>query len=95
MSSVLVFEPGGYAFQRGGVPYSAGVIAMPGFAIVRTRFMRPLPVRVQAPVESLQQVVVGQKVTVQVEPTPPWVPVQLAAAVKEQAPVKPSDSSPS
>ena len=44
MSSVLVFEPGGYAFQRGGVPYSAGVIAMPGFAIVRTRFMRPLPV---------------------------------------------------
>ena len=44
MSPVLVFEPGGYAFQRGGVPYSAGVIAMPGFAIVRTRFMRPLPV---------------------------------------------------
>lgn len=44
MSPVLVFEPGGYVFQQGGVPYSAGVIAMPGFAIVRTRFVRPLPV---------------------------------------------------
>ncbi|MFN0182699.1 MAG: hypothetical protein ACKVQR_02660 [Aquabacterium sp.] len=34
------FEPGGYRFAEGGFPYSAGVIAMPGFAIVRCRFAR-------------------------------------------------------
>lgn len=44
MSPVLTFEPGGYAFQKGGVPYSQGVVALPGFAIVRVRFQRPLPV---------------------------------------------------
>lgn len=38
------FEPGGYRFLRGGFPYSQGVIAMPGFGIVRARFARPLPV---------------------------------------------------
>lgn len=38
------FEPGGYRFLEGGFPYSAGVIAMPGFAIRRVRLARPLPV---------------------------------------------------
>lgn len=38
------FEPGGYRFLEGGFPYSAGVAAMPGFAIRRCRFARPLPV---------------------------------------------------
>jgi hypothetical protein len=38
------FEPGGYRFLEGGFPYSAGVIAMPGFAIRRVRLARPVPV---------------------------------------------------
>lgn len=38
------FEPGGYRFLEGGFPYSAGVIALPGFAIRRVRLARPLPV---------------------------------------------------
>lgn len=38
------FEPGGYRFLEGGFPYSAGVIAQPGFALRRVRFARPLPV---------------------------------------------------
>ena len=38
------FEPGGYRFLQGGFPYSAGVIAQPGFALRRVRFARPLPV---------------------------------------------------
>jgi hypothetical protein len=38
------FEPGAYRFLEGGFPYSAGVIAMPGFAIRRVRLARPLPV---------------------------------------------------
>jgi len=38
------FEPGAYRFLEGGFPYSAGVIAMPGFAIKRVRLARPLPV---------------------------------------------------
>lgn len=37
------FEPGGYRFLQGGFPYSQGVIALPGFAIERVRFARPLP----------------------------------------------------
>jgi hypothetical protein len=44
MTTTDAFEPGGYRFLRGGFPYSQGVIAMPGFAIVRARFARPLPV---------------------------------------------------
>lgn len=39
------FEPGGFRFLQGGFPYSAGVVALPGFAIRRVRFARPLPVR--------------------------------------------------
>ena len=38
------FEPGAYRFLEGGFPYSAGVIAKPGFAIRRVRLARPLPV---------------------------------------------------
>jgi hypothetical protein len=38
------FSPGAYQFLRGGFPYSAGVIAQPGWAIQRVRFARPLPV---------------------------------------------------
>ena len=41
MSALHTFEPGGYRFVKGGFPYSQGVIAMPGFAIVRARFARP------------------------------------------------------
>lgn len=44
MSPVLPFEPGGYAFQQGGFPYSQGVAALPGHAITRARWIRPLPV---------------------------------------------------
>ena len=33
-----------YAFLAGGAPFSSGVIAAPGFEIVRARFARPLPV---------------------------------------------------
>ena len=38
------FEPGAYRFLEGGFPYSAGVIAMPGFAIQRVRLPRPMSV---------------------------------------------------
>lgn len=38
-------SPGGdYAYLPGGMPFSSGVVAMPGFEIVRARFARPLPV---------------------------------------------------
>lgn len=38
------FEPGGFRFLQGGFPYSAGVAALPGFAIRRVRFAQPLAV---------------------------------------------------
>lgn len=44
MSPLIVFEPGGYAFVKGGFPYSQGVIAQPGHAIERVRWRRPVPV---------------------------------------------------
>jgi hypothetical protein len=44
MPALLSFDPGGYAFLEGGYPYSAGVVALPGFAIHRARFLRPVPV---------------------------------------------------
>ena len=40
MSDLRNFEPGGYAFLAAGFPYSAGVIALPGFRIVRARLPR-------------------------------------------------------
>lgn len=42
----LVENPaGGFAFLPGGPPYSAGVVALPGFEIVRATLQRPLPYR--------------------------------------------------
>ncbi len=40
MTELITFQPGGYCFLRGGFPYSQGVIAAPGFRIVRARFAR-------------------------------------------------------
>lgn len=44
MGALHQFDAGGYAFLEGGFPYSAGVVALPGHAIVRARFRRVLPV---------------------------------------------------
>lgn len=33
-----------YAYLPGGLPFSGGVVALPGFEIVRARFARPMPV---------------------------------------------------
>lgn len=44
MATLHRFEPGDYAFVEGGYPYSAGVVALPGHAIHRVRFLRPPPV---------------------------------------------------
>lgn len=43
MSTLHPFETGGFDFLEGGFPYSAGVIARPGFEIRRVRFGQPLP----------------------------------------------------
>ena len=45
MSELIVFAEGGYSFLKGGFPYSQGVRALPGYAIERVRFARPLPVQ--------------------------------------------------
>jgi hypothetical protein len=37
------FAPGGYAFLEGGFPYSQGVVALPGFSIVRARLREVMP----------------------------------------------------
>jgi hypothetical protein len=37
------FEPGGYRFIKGVFQYSGGVIAMPGYRLVRVRFRSPVP----------------------------------------------------
>lgn len=43
---ILVDNPhGNYRFLTGIAPYSAGVIAMPGFEIVRATLQRPIPYR--------------------------------------------------
>lgn len=44
MSELIAFRDGGYAFLKGGFPYSQGVKALPGFAIERRRFARPVPI---------------------------------------------------
>lgn len=44
MGTLHKFEAGGYAFLEGGFPYSAGVVALPGQAIVRARLRRVTPV---------------------------------------------------
>ena len=44
MAEVLTFAPGNYSFihAKGG-PFSAGVAALPGYALHRARFARPVP----------------------------------------------------
>lgn len=44
MHELIAFPDGGFAFLKGVFPYSQGVVALPGFAIERARFARPLPV---------------------------------------------------
>ena len=44
MAEVLAFADGNYRFVRGVFPYSAGVVAEPGYAIRRVRFARPVPI---------------------------------------------------
>jgi hypothetical protein len=39
----ISFQEAGYAFLKGGYPYSQGVAALPGFAIERVRLRDPLP----------------------------------------------------
>jgi hypothetical protein len=43
MGTPREFGPGGYRFIPGVVPYSAGVAALPGHAIERVEFRRPVP----------------------------------------------------
>ena len=43
MSGSIAFPDGGYRFARGASPYSAGVVAEPGFEIERVRFAAPVP----------------------------------------------------
>ena len=43
MSALIPFASGDYAFLEGVFPYSQGVVALPGFAIERARFARPVP----------------------------------------------------
>jgi hypothetical protein len=44
MSELITFSDGGYAFLKGGFPYSQGVKALQGYAIERARFAKPVPV---------------------------------------------------
>jgi hypothetical protein len=39
----ISFQEAGYAFLKGGYPYSQGAAALPGFAIERVRLLQPLP----------------------------------------------------
>src|ERR1700716_983723 len=45
MTATADFSAGGYRFLPGVFPYSGGVAAAPGYAIVRVRFREPLPLR--------------------------------------------------
>lgn len=42
MSDLTDFAPGGYRFIKAVFQYSGGVVAMPGYRIVRVRFARPV-----------------------------------------------------
>ena len=44
MSTRLEFPDGGFAFVKGVFPYSQGVASLPGHAIERVRFARPVPI---------------------------------------------------
>ena len=41
--TTATFAPGGYRFIPAVFQYSGGVAAEPGFAIVRVRFRKPVP----------------------------------------------------
>jgi hypothetical protein len=43
MAATTAFPPGGYAYIPGVFQYSAGAVALPGFAIERVRFGAPVP----------------------------------------------------
>jgi len=43
MSNVTDFNPGGFRYVNGVFQYSCGVAALPGYAIERVRFFRPMP----------------------------------------------------
>jgi hypothetical protein len=43
MAEVIAFPDGGYRFVKGVFPYSAGVAALPGYALERARFARHAP----------------------------------------------------
>ncbi len=45
MAETAVFGLGGFRYVRGRFQYSGGVAAEPGYAIERTRFHRPVPLR--------------------------------------------------
>jgi hypothetical protein len=44
MSELIHFPEGGYAFLKGGFPYSQGVNALQGYVIERARFAQPVPI---------------------------------------------------
>ncbi len=44
MSVLIPFPDGGYSSLEGVFPYSQGVAALPGFAIERASFARPVPI---------------------------------------------------
>ncbi len=44
MNELLEVKKGGFLFLKGGLAYSQGVVAAPGFAIEHYRFRRPMPV---------------------------------------------------
>ena len=44
MGELIRFPDGGYAFLKGGFPYSQGVAALQGYAIERARFAQPVPI---------------------------------------------------
>lgn len=43
MAALHAFPDGGYSFLEGGFPYSQGVVGLPGHAIERARFRKPVP----------------------------------------------------
>jgi hypothetical protein len=43
LADVVAFAPGGFRYISGVFQYSAGVAAEEGFAVIRARFARPLP----------------------------------------------------
>lgn len=44
MSELTIVPDGGFSFLPGGLAYSQGVVASPGYAIEHIRFRRPVPV---------------------------------------------------